>query len=239
MLHPLALSLLLTLSSETGPSLAVLFDRTGNVGFVPERAFGPKGELDLPVSSEGREELSRRLAQEKKLRQKGENPSCQRLYFGTGVLLGEGSSLADLVRGNEIAVLGELTDLTPGWDTRANRVSSLVHVRVQEVLKDVSGRTRPASMVTYERPGGTLQIGEISLCAVQMGVDNLPFQAPKVGDMVLLVGFNDLINPSHIITNALLVFPIDRGRVLAGRNGRPASEMRLDDLRGQLTRSQR
>lgn len=110
-------------------------------------------------------------------------------------------------------LIGEIEHITPSWSVGQKRVISMVYVRVIEALEDSTGTVNPGSLVVYQQPWGSFEVGDVSLCTYPPP-GYLATQTHKIGDQVLLAGRHDLMNEGNIILHSGLPFHLSDGEVL-------------------------
>jgi hypothetical protein len=118
------------------------------------------------------------------------------------------SSLLEVVRTSETAVIGEVTNVVPGWGVPYMRVVSLVEMVVRRVLADSAANPLvPGEHISYIQNSGELRLGNERACSE----DYAGFAAARRGDTILLIGFVGGDEPHHI--ERQYVFPIRDGVV--------------------------
>lgn len=160
--------------------------------FVPLDVLRDTDIEDLPVAEHERDELRRRLYEwedfSSRIHQlKGFTPN--RCTPGPSTVppgsLPEASTLAEQILFRDLALLGEVVAVVPGWRTGLGRVGRLVYFSVVDILQDRKKEVVAGQVFGFFQVGGTLNVDEGSvLCTPE------PEDVPQFaeGDRVLVVG---------------------------------------------------
>ncbi len=225
-MHLAVLLLLLTLPAEEAPCCDVLWldeERTTPIYLAPRLLFA--AERDPRVSEEIYNVF---LASLKRQQESGQG--CTEVVSGLALLDEPGEpkrlSIAQLMTQEQVAVLGRVERVTPGWSPIYKHVVSLVEVKISKVYHDTEGIYSPNDRFTFLQRAGNLKIGEIELCTIYR-----PFPLMVPGDSVIVVGRHAQANGQHISTNAFSVFPVVDDRVVVLRDPLELSwELNLGDV---------
>ena len=147
-------------------------------------------------------------------------------------------SVDGVVDRRPIVILGTIEHLEEAWSTSQLRISTLVYVRIDEVLKDPTGTLTPGMLVTHVRPWGSVGIGGVTLCTYPpKGM--LASQAIK-DQQVVIAGSLDLRNEHHFVTPTDFVFRVEGDLVLPPTPERTncflPTSFSIDTLRELLTK---
>lgn len=138
--------------------------------------------------------------------------------YSPGDIAANSQTVFDVAQANGTVFVGQIEAITAGWDFRYRSVTSLVYVRVDEVLKSRDGLIQGGDLVTYEQPWGSMEIAGVLFCT-SPPPGMLSGQA-AIGGRRLVVGAEDLNNPLHIVTNSGFLFPVEGSMVHPPPRGR-------------------
>ena len=117
------------------------------------------------------------------------------------------------------AVVGTVEATVAGWDLDLGRTTTLVYLRVNEVLRDETSSIEKGDLITFYRAWGRGEIADTNLCTPPpIGVSQLGIDT--VGRSRLVVGTLDAWNSEHLETLEISVLAIEEKNVLPPR---PAS----------------
>ena len=140
----------------------------------------------------------------------------------------------DMIRGQPSAVIGVVEGkmVSAGFD---GSVTTLVFVRVDEILNDSSHTMAVGDLVTFEQPWGELEIRQATLCTrAPEGVLQV-----EPGDTVIVSGSMFYWNEKHIETTDSGYFRVDDGVIVHAprrKDFKGGPPMDLATLRRELER---
>jgi hypothetical protein len=203
------------------------------VMFVPEKLLNTHRLEDLPLEEEERNRIKRaldmpRLLEEREKQFGRKLTPCGQIYAPSPA----GSSpdampLRDRVRSSDLAMIGHVEAVIPGWSVWESRVQGMVYFRVDEVLRDTAHQVSIGDVLTISQTGGSILVRGAKLCT-----ESLPgFYAAKKGDRFLALGIlYDHADPRSL--EGAYVFHIDDGKILPQpySNVTPFEAIPLDEL---------
>lgn len=132
-------------------------------------------------------------------------PECSTdLHTGIGEPGRQALPFLDFVRGEPLALVGRVVKVTPGWNVVYDHASSMVELRVEEVVKAESRWPAVQDRVVYEQKRGSITVKGRRLCT---DANTPEAHRAAVGDLVFLSGRRDDGRDPRLISVA--VWPID------------------------------
>lgn len=119
-------------------------------------------------------------------------------------------TLAGLILGGDIAVIGTVERTVPGIILATTDVGTHEYLRVDEVLRDATHTIRPGQTVSFILIGGTLSYKGTLLCTERSGQ-----RIPAVGDHLLFLGVHGDWEPDPAELSVRWVFMVENGEVVA------------------------
>lgn len=104
-------------------------------------------------------------------------------------------SIFEVARGEKNILLGEVVATEPAWDPQTLQIYSLVHLKVQKVVRGLD-TINQGDIVIYRRPWGTATIRGVTLCSYANGVSLSP---PRTGQEV-----PERLRPTFLILGRLV-----------------------------------
>jgi hypothetical protein len=163
--------------------------------FVPEHLLNGAVPMEqLPISPLVLRDLHELLHS---VARSGDPRSCRQMTHMLGIgppKVGSTHPIEDYLAGKTMQVIGHVTKIEKGLFFWPQNVASLVHVQVEEVVRDDSKRVKTGQNVRFFILGGSLSIG-----GLVMGIDdgNPPFQA-EVNQRLYIAGLDSQVNPDLI-----------------------------------------
>ena len=143
--------------------------------------------------------------------------------------------LLDLIQVEKIVLQGAIEHITVAWNLHYKTPTSMVFVRIEEVMRDESESFAVGQLVTYTRQWGEATILGIPYCtSPPHGVE--AHRAPDQGDQIILTGTKDLRNPDHLIAHCTRIYPVVEGIVSPpnGASGFSEGTATLAEVRERL-----
>jgi hypothetical protein len=109
----------------------------------------------------------------------------------------------------DVAFLGEVVELVPGWIVPSGYAGTLVRVRVQEVFSDPQQTLQVGQATAYVQSAGSMRIGDHVTCT-----KDSRFVSAVVGDRLLVTGSYSPGNDQYLDSNGQIAFHVRDGLVL-------------------------
>jgi hypothetical protein len=158
--------------------------------FVSERLLNQWPWGGLALNPDRRKELEERVsAPLQGTRYYAPNrlyPECVTdLHSGIGNPYPQAIDFVDFVRQKPMALLGRVVRITPGWNVPYSYASSMVELRVEEVVKAQGGWPAVDAHVFYEQKWGSITVKDHRLCTDTSGGEG---HRAVLGELVFLAG---------------------------------------------------
>jgi hypothetical protein len=166
------------------------------------------------------------------------NDRCQlRAHDGSAQCDTPVARTIDVIASRKVVVLGLIEHLTKVWSTTHRTIYTIVYLRIDEVLRDTSGRLYPGLLVTYTQPWGSIEIGGVTICAYPpRGLLTLQ---PPLGEQMVVAGALDLRNENNLVTAPDKVFRVVDHQILPNPTAFDScvepTLFSLDSLRAMIT----
>ena len=184
--------------------------------FIPEALLNSKPPAELPLRNSDREALENALKTEfpaPAMVAGRMTPDCAITdeHSGIGDPSPEAVPLAKYLKSSHVVFVGRVSNVFLGWNASHRHVSSMVEVRVKEVLHAYKDWPKVDSRVFYEQSHGEFYVGDHRLCDLTVsGRDS--FRSVR-GQTVLVTGIDHDLNPLLVL--AAKAWPVSsRGDVV-------------------------
>ena len=184
--------------------------------FIPEALLNTAPLSELPLRDADRRALETTLKSDSPAPMMiggRMTPDCALTdeHSGIGEPSPEAVHLSEFLRSSRVLFVGRVVNVFLGWNAPYRHVSSMVEVRVEEVLHAYRGWPRVGSLVFYEQRHGEFYVGDHRLCDLTVsGRDS--FRAVR-GQRILVTGIDHDLNPKLVL--GAIAWPVSsRGDVV-------------------------
>jgi hypothetical protein len=143
------------------------------------------------------------------------------------------STVLGVAQAQDVFFIGTVEGTMIGWDFEYQGPATVVFLRIEEVLKDVTGSLSLGSVVTIDQPFGTLEISGVTFCVGEP--DSMIETDP--GKRIAVAGTVTPRNDNHVDAADGHMFEVEDGRVMSNRHKYFENEFEpLADLRDALSK---
>lgn len=220
---------------------------------APQPWLIPTRLLTAPYSSWSQENQERTAQQHveafneqvEAVRRLGKSGECSRALviscYGSGHTPAPADrrlSVVDVAGKRKNVLIGEVVAIEPAWDPTSREIFSLVHLKVQQVVRGIEP-IAVGDIVTFRRVWGKVTVDGVTLCSYQISEDSLPpfpsqdlpeSQLPTLLILGSLVPGNGLFLNTHEFEE----FPVIEGKLHYPQRIRYYREKEPEDLQGLI-----